>query len=54
VTCLRKEKESADGNREVTQQRQGEGFELPVEVTKAQLTRAQVVQRILQTRRPPG
>jgi len=33
---------------EITQQRQGEGFELPVEVTKAQLTRAQVVQRILQ------
>jgi outer membrane protein TolC len=32
----------------VTQERQGEGFELPVEVTKAQLTRAQVVQRILQ------
>ena len=32
----------------VTEQRQGEGFELPVEVTRAQLTRAQVVQRILQ------
>jgi outer membrane protein TolC len=33
---------------QVTQERQGEGYELPVEVTKAQLTRAQVVQRILQ------
>jgi outer membrane protein TolC len=33
---------------DITQERQGEGFELPVEVTKAQLTRAQVVQRILQ------
>jgi outer membrane protein TolC len=32
----------------VTQDRQGEGYELPVEVTKAQLTKAQVVQRILQ------
>src|SRR5207245_7937744 len=29
------------------QERQREGFELPVEVTKAQLTKAQVVQRIL-------
>src|SRR5216684_3222387 len=28
--------------------RQGEGYELPVEVTKAQLTKAQVIQRILQ------
>ncbi len=33
---------------QVTQQRQGEGYELPMEVTKAQLTRAQVVERILQ------
>ncbi len=33
---------------QVTQERQGEGYELPVEVTKAQLTKAQVVQRILQ------
>jgi outer membrane protein TolC len=32
----------------VTQERQGEGYELPVEVTKAQLTKAQVIQRILQ------
>jgi len=48
LDLLRKEKESAEKIVEVTQQRQGEGFELPVEVTKAQLTRAQVVQRILQ------
>lgn len=48
LDLLRAEKESAEKIAEVTQQRQGEGFELPVEVTKAQLTRAQVVQRILQ------
>jgi outer membrane protein TolC len=48
LELLRKEKESAQKITDVTQQRQGEGFELPVEVTKAQLTRAQVVQRILQ------
>jgi outer membrane protein TolC len=48
LDLLRKEKESADKIVEVTEERQGEGFELPTEVTKAQLTRAQVVQRILQ------
>ena len=48
LELLRKEKGSADKIVEVTQQRQSEGFELPTEVTKAQLTRAQVVQRILQ------
>jgi outer membrane protein TolC len=48
LELLRKEKESADKIVVVTQERQGEGFELPTEVTKAQLTRAQVVQRILQ------
>jgi outer membrane protein TolC len=48
LELLRKEKESAQKIAEVTQQRQAEGFELPVEVTKSQLTRAQVVQRILQ------
>lgn len=48
LELLRKEKESADKIVDVTQERQGEGFELPTEVTKAQLTRAQVVQRILQ------
>lgn len=48
LDLLRKEKDSAQKILEVTQQRQGEGFELPVEVTKSQLTRAQVVHRILQ------
>jgi outer membrane protein TolC len=48
LELLRKEQESAEKIAQVTQERQGEGFELPVEVTKAQLTKAQVVQRILQ------
>jgi outer membrane protein TolC len=47
LELLRKEQESAEKILGVTQERQGEGFELPVEVTKAQLTKAQVVQRIL-------
>ena len=47
LELLRKEQESAEKILQVTQERQGEGFELPVEVTKAQLTRAQVVRRIL-------
>jgi outer membrane protein TolC len=45
---LRAEKDSADKIVEVTKERETEGYELPVEVTKAQLTRAQVQQRILQ------
>src|SRR3974377_2252302 len=45
---LRKEKDRPEKIVEVTEERQGEGFELPTEVTKAQLTKAQVVQRILQ------
>ena len=48
LELLRKEQESAGKILQVTQERQGEGYELPVEVTKAQLTKAQVVQRILQ------
>jgi outer membrane protein len=48
LELLRAEQESADKILGVTQGREGEGFELPVEVTKAQLTKAQVVQRILQ------
>ncbi len=48
LEILRKEGESAEKILQVTQERQGEGFELQVEVTKAQLTKAQVVQRILQ------
>jgi outer membrane protein len=48
LKLLRSEKDSANKIVEVTQQRQSEGYELPTEVTRAQLTRAQVVQRILQ------
>jgi outer membrane protein TolC len=48
LELLRAEQESADKILQVTQERQGEGYELPVEVTKAQLTKAQVTQRILQ------
>lgn len=45
---LRKERESAQKILAVTRQRESEGWELPVEVTKAELTEARVVQRILQ------
>jgi len=48
LELLRGEQESADKILQVTRERQGEGYELPVEVTKAQLTKAQVTQRILQ------
>lgn len=48
LTLLRAEQQSAEKILDVTRERQGEGFELPVETTKAQLTRAQVVQKILQ------
>jgi outer membrane protein TolC len=48
LELLRKGQESAEKILQVTQQRQGEGFELPVEVTKSQLTKAQMVQRTLQ------
>ena len=48
LELLRKEKESADKIVDVTKHREGEGYELPVEVTKAQLTFAQVQQRIVQ------
>lgn len=48
LELLRAEQESADKILHVTQERQGEGYELPVDVTKAQLTKAQVKQRILQ------
>lgn len=47
LELLRKEKESAEKIVQVTEQRQSEGYELPTEVTKAQLTKAQVLQRIL-------
>jgi outer membrane protein TolC len=45
---LQKEQGSAEKILGVVQQRAGEGFELPVEVTRAQLTKAQVAQRLLQ------
>jgi outer membrane protein len=48
LELLRAEGESAEKILQVTQERQGEGFELPVEVTKSQLTKAQVTQKILQ------
>jgi len=48
LELLRKEKESAEKIVDVTQERQSEGFELPTEVTTAELTKAKVVQRILQ------
>jgi outer membrane protein TolC len=48
LELLRKEAESADKILSVTQQREKENFELPVAVTKDQLTKARVVQRILQ------
>ena len=48
LELLRSEKDSADKIVDVTKEREGEGFELPVEVTKAQLTRAQAQELILQ------
>ncbi len=48
LALLRGEQQSAEKILDVTKERQSEGFELPVEITKAQLTRAQVLQKILQ------
>ena len=48
LELLRAEQESAEKILQVTQERETQGFELPVEVTKAQLIKARVVQRILQ------
>src|SRR5579859_5626416 len=48
LELLRKENDSAEKILGVTQERAGEGFELPMEVTRAQLTKAQVAQKILQ------
>jgi outer membrane protein len=48
LELLRKEQSSADKIIEVTQERQKENLELPVEVTRSQLTKARVVQRVLQ------
>jgi len=49
LELLRAEQDSAEKILQVTQERQSQGFELPVEVTKAQLIKARVVQRILQS-----
>src|SRR5579864_3750498 len=48
LELLHAEQDSAEKIIQVTQERQGQGLELPVEVTKAQLIKARVVQRILQ------
>jgi outer membrane protein len=48
LELLRNEGESAEKILQITQERQGEGYELPIEVTRAQLTKAQVTQKILQ------
>ncbi|HKV24869.1 MAG TPA: TolC family protein [Candidatus Acidoferrum sp.] len=48
LELMKAEGESADKILQVTKEREGEGYELPVEVTKAELTKAQVAQRILQ------
>jgi len=48
LELLRAGQESAEKILQVTQERESQGFDLPVEVTKAQLTKARVVQRILQ------
>jgi outer membrane protein TolC len=48
LDLLGKEQASAEKILEVTQQREKENFELPVEITRAQLTKARVVQRMLQ------
>jgi len=48
LELLRKEQDSAEKIVQVTQERTEQGYELPVEATKAQLIKARVVQRILQ------
>ena len=48
LDLLRTERDSAEKILGVTQEREGEGLELPMEVTRAKLTEAQIAQRILQ------
>lgn len=48
LDLLRAEQDSADKILQITKERQNEGYELPMEVTRAELTKAQVTQRILQ------
>src|SRR6184192_3023839 len=47
LELLRAEQESAEKILQVTQEREGQGFELPMQVTQAQLIKARVGQRIL-------
>jgi len=48
LELLKRESDSAERILSVTQGRANEGFELPMEVTRSQLTKAQVTQKILQ------
>jgi outer membrane protein TolC len=48
LELLKRENDSAERILGVTQERANEGFELPREVTRSQLTKAQVTQKILQ------
>jgi outer membrane protein TolC len=48
LELLKKQNDSAERILGVTQERAKEGFELPMEVTRSQLTKAQVTQKILQ------
>lgn len=48
LELLRAEQDSAEKILQITQEREGQGFELPMQVTQAQLTKAKVIQRILQ------
>jgi outer membrane protein TolC len=48
LDLLRGEGDSAEKILQITQERQQEGYELPMEVTRAELTKAQVTQKILQ------
>ncbi|HEX8765260.1 MAG TPA: TolC family protein [Candidatus Acidoferrum sp.] len=48
LELLRAEQDSAEKILQVTEERESQGFELPMQVTQAQLTKAKVLQRILQ------
>ena len=48
LELMRKERDSAQKILDVTRARAGEGLELPIEVTRAQLTAARIEQRIVQ------
>jgi len=48
LELLRGERDSAEKILHITRERQGEGYELPIEITRAELTKAQVTQKILQ------